>query len=541
MAKDNAKPTTAAHELDKNEIHTIEDVQKPTAASKGKDKAAELISSSARIVVTGEDNSRILRKIDLVILPILLSVYFLQSLDKTTLSYASVFGIIEDANLDPDSDQYSWLGSIVYFSQLVMQPLVAVLLVKLKIGKFMGGMVFFWGVILCGMAGAKSFAGLMATRFLLGAFEAAVAPAFIAVVQMWYKRSEQTNRNAFWYSTLGLVNIFGSLLTYGLGHINSPTLHSYQIIFLFCGLLTIVLSVFVFIYMPDSPMEAKFLEEDEKLIAVERLRMNQMGVASRVWKWDHVFEAFLDPKTWLWFGMLTAVSIPSGGITTFGPLIIQSFGFGKFATILFNMPFGAVQIIATLGGAWLATHFKKKSPVLLLLCIPPIIGIIILMAVGREKDKKGVLLLGYYLTSFYPGISPLIYSWSGQNTGGDTKRKVTTSILFVGASAGNIIGPQLFKPAEKPYYRRGLIGNLALFIALAVMIVLAMCWIKFLNRKHAAQRQRLGKSAKIVDLSMQAAQESTEEGAVNESEEGVGDRAFDDMTDLKNEDFIYLY
>ena len=93
------------------------------------------------------ENKRVLKKIDLVILPILLSVYFLQSLDKTTLSYASVFGLIEDANLDPNSQQYSWLGSIVYIAQLVAQPVVAVLLVKLRMGKFMGVMVFTWGVI----------------------------------------------------------------------------------------------------------------------------------------------------------------------------------------------------------------------------------------------------------------------------------------------------------------------------------------------------------------------------------------------------------
>ena len=60
--------------------------------------------------------------------------------------------------------------------------------------------------------------------------------------------------------------------------------------------------------MPDSPMEAKFLKHEEKLVAIERLRMNQMGVASRVWKWDHVQEAFLDVKTWLWFSMLMAIS-----------------------------------------------------------------------------------------------------------------------------------------------------------------------------------------------------------------------------------------
>jgi hypothetical protein len=320
---------------------------------------------------------------------------------------------------------------------------------------------------------------------------------------MWYKRSEQTNRNAAWYAMLGIVNILGSLLSFGLGHIKSDLLHSYQIIFLFCGLLTAVVSIFVFLFTPDSPMEAKFLKGNDKLIAVERLRMNQMGVASRVWKWDHVLEAFIDPKTWLWFL------------------------FGKFETILFNMPFGAVQIIATIGGAWLATWLKKKSPVLILLCIPPIIGIIVLMVVGREKQHRGVLLFGYYMTSFYPGISPLIYSWSGQNTGGDTKRKVTTSILFVGASAGNIVGPHLFKPSEKPYYRRGLRANLGLFVAIIVFVVLAMVWITILNRKHAAERERLGKSAKVIDLSMETSEQLEGEEAVNASQGGVGDKAFD--------------
>jgi hypothetical protein len=358
---------------------------------------------------------------------------------------------------------------------------------------------------------------------------------------MWYKRSEQTNRNAAWYSMLGIVNILGSLLCYGLGHIDSDLLHSYQIIFLFCGLLTVVVSVFVIIFMPDSPMEAKFLNDHEKLIAVERLRMNQMGVASRVWKWDHVLEAFLDPKTWLWFCMLTAVSIPSGGITTFGPLIIQGFGFNKFQTILFNMPFGVVQIVATLGGAWLATRFKKKSPILILLCIPPVVGIVILMVVGRAPSDRGVLLFGYYMTSFYPGISPLIYSWSGQNTGGDTKRKVTTSILFVGASAGNIVGPHLFKPSEKPHYYRGLRANLALFISIIVFVLLAAAWIKVLNRKHASQREAMGKSAHLVDKSMQNEREGDAEATEDVNVSGVGDKAFDDVTDIKNEDFIYVY
>lgn len=39
----------------------------------------------------------------------------------------------------------------------------------------------------------------------------------------------QTNRNAAWYSMLGVATIFGSLIAYGLGHIDSAVLYSYQV------------------------------------------------------------------------------------------------------------------------------------------------------------------------------------------------------------------------------------------------------------------------------------------------------------------------
>lgn len=38
------------------------------------------------------------------------------------------------------------------------------------------------------MTACENYGGLMATRFLLGSFEASVAPTFIAIVQMWYRR-----------------------------------------------------------------------------------------------------------------------------------------------------------------------------------------------------------------------------------------------------------------------------------------------------------------------------------------------------------------
>jgi hypothetical protein len=148
-------------------------MSKAPKAGEAKDMAAQLLKQADhQVIVTPEDNARVLRRIDWRILPLILFVYCLQSLDKTTLSYASVFGLIQDTNLV--GDQFSWLGSVVYVAQLVFQPLIAWSLVKFPIGKFSATMVFFWGAVLCCMAASTNFAGLMATRLLLGAFEASV-------------------------------------------------------------------------------------------------------------------------------------------------------------------------------------------------------------------------------------------------------------------------------------------------------------------------------------------------------------------------------
>ncbi|EPS27703.1 hypothetical protein PDE_02647 [Penicillium oxalicum 114-2] len=513
-------------------IHADEAGKIPTAihvdhVSK-QDQALQLIEDAGySTTLTPENNKRVLRRIDLRLLPILLSIYFLQQLDKSTLAYASVFGLVEKAHLH--GDMYSWLGSVVYLAQLVAQPLVSYLLVKVPMGKFMAVSVLLWGISLSCMTAANNFAGLLVCRLFLGFFEAGIAPAFIAVTQMWYRRLEQPVRLGSWYAMNGVVNMLGSLITYGLGHIDSPVFEPYQIIFLFFGLITIGVALAVLLFMPDSPTTAKFLNEEDKLVAIERLRMNQQGIESHEWKWDHVKEACLDLKSWLWFALLMAISIPSGGISTFGPLIVKSFGFNPLNTILLNVPFGAVQLIATMGGAWLATHWKMKGPVLTLLCLPPIAGCVMLLRITHDASHRGPLLVGYYLISVYPGITPLIYSWSAANTGGETKKKVTTGILIVGQCVGNVIGPTLYTTEEAPLYHRGLISKLN------------MAYLSILNKKHEKQRVAAGKEAKVVDHSMNKVTTAQTDKADAPVQLATQDNAFKDLTDLANEDFVYVY
>lgn len=147
-------------------------VENSPVEMEAREDPVDILAHDNNVYFTVEEEKRVLRKIDMRVLPLMLGAYFLQQLDKSSLSYTSVFNIQKDAGLH--GRQYSWLGSILYIAQLVMQPLGAYFLVKLPTGKLISTAIFFWGVTMCGMAGCKNFKQLLATRFLLGSFESLI-------------------------------------------------------------------------------------------------------------------------------------------------------------------------------------------------------------------------------------------------------------------------------------------------------------------------------------------------------------------------------
>lgn len=149
-----------------------------------------------------------------------------QILDKTVLGYGSIFGLQKDTGLV--GNQYSLVGSIAPIAMLAWQPISSILIVKVPHRILMPVLVLGWGTAQAAMAGAHNYSGLLAARFFLGLFEGSCLPLFSVITNQWYRRSEQPLRVAAWYGTNGLATIVASALSYGLGHIHSEVLHSWQ-------------------------------------------------------------------------------------------------------------------------------------------------------------------------------------------------------------------------------------------------------------------------------------------------------------------------
>ena len=142
----------------------------------------------------------------------------------------------------------------------------------------------------------------MAIRFFLGLFESAVTPGFALFTTQWYTRKEQGFRTSIWYCFNGFAQIFGGLVAYGIAHgaeTHGFSVAPWKIIFIFTGTLTIVVGITFLVIMPDSPLSTHWLTEHERVLVLERVRINQQGIGNKKWKMYQFKEALLDPMVCL--------------------------------------------------------------------------------------------------------------------------------------------------------------------------------------------------------------------------------------------------
>lgn len=404
----------------------------------------------------------------------------LQYLDKVTLSYAAVYGLRKDLNLV--GQDYSWANSIFYFGYLVGEFPANYLIQKLPIGKFASVNLFIWGVLVMLCATAKNFAGLATLRFLMGFFEAGIPPCWIHITAMFYKGQEQGTRCTAWYFMVGVAAIVGGLLSYGVGHIKSITVSEWQFVFLICGGFTVLWSVVVFLFLPDSPLNAKFLNEREKSIALERLRHNRTGVKSTIFKWSQAFEALRDPQVWFfvfWAGISNLLNI--GG--SFLPLIIEDMGFSGIETTLLTLPVGGVECVAMIVAGGLSWYFTNaRTIIMFLVCIPTLVGTCLLQA--EPQSATWARASGVWLLLCVPASYAIMLSLIASNVAGFSKKITTTLLSFVIYCVGNIVSPQLFIASEAPHYGTGCRAMLVAITICEVMCIMLFCYYRYENKRR---------------------------------------------------------
>jgi len=418
-------------------------------------------------------------------------------------------GIQKAAHLT--SDQYSWLGSIFSLGYLAANFPCALIIQKMPLSKWVVITMTIWGVILATMAAGKNFGGLFAIRLLLGFFEASITPVFVIMTGMWYKHNEQAKRLGLWYSGVGMATIIGSPIAYGMDAPGAKTgvLSAWQLLYVVTGAATVFTAIVFYFVVPDSQLTAKFLTPAERVVAVERIRVNQQGIGNRKFKWYQALEFLKDPKTYLYLLMQFVSNVGFGAEATFGSLLITSLGYTSRHALILQLPAGATTAISVLVACYFADKMNDRT---LWAMISAVFGTIFgAMLYGLEDNKTGSLV-AYYFQKLFTATYILNFSMVAENTAGHTKKVLTNAILLVGSTTGSLSGPQLTK--NDPTYAK---------VKLVMMICPAVCififaTIRALNIMENRRRDRLAAEAGLTHV------ENSE---------------FMDLTDGENPEFRY--
>lgn len=401
------------------------------------------------LFVSPADNARLLRRIDLHLMPLLCIVYGLNYLDKTTLSYASVMGIRKDINLK--GDDYQWLSSMFYFGYLAWEYPTNRLLQRLPLAKYSAFCVVMWGLVLCCMAATKNYGGALAVRFFLGVFESAVTPGFALFTSQWYTTAEQGKRVGIWFSFNGWGQILGGLVAYAIAvgvRVHGSTIDPWKIVFLVTGLLTAFMGTLFLFFMPDNQLNARWLSPLDRRRCVARVKSNQQGIGNRHFKPYQLKEALADPLTWAFAFYACASDIPNGGISNFFSQLIVSFGYTPEQSLLYGTPGGAVEVVALVVCGYLGDRYRNRILISMGGLVISILGMILIVALPLHNN--GGRLAGYYLTQAAPTPFVALLSLISSNVAGYTKKTTVAAVYLISYCAGNIIGSSSLSPLIPP-------------------------------------------------------------------------------------------
>ncbi|KAI0759546.1 MFS general substrate transporter [Trametes elegans] len=423
------------------------------------------IAKQSGLRVTPEQNRRIARKIDIWILPMLCLSQGLSILDKTALNYGNLYGMKKALHLS--GDQFSWFASIFYLGYLVGNYPDSWLLQHFPTGKVLAITTLLWGTVVLTTPACTNFAGTMANRFFLGTLEAIVTPGMTVLTSIWYAQSEVPFRTLIWYSFNGWAGIFGGFVAYGIGHIEHPKIELWKYIFLILGTMSVLFAIVLWFLFPDSPVEARFLTPEEKVLAVKRVAEAKVGVKNKQFKWYQIQHALVDPKTWLLFVASIAAQIPNGIVSNFSTIVIKGMGFTTLQSTLLDAASSGVQIISLLVAGFICMRFKNMRVITMaagnITCI-----IAAACLTYLPSDQKWNRLIAYWFTQFQSVGMSLSLVMISNNVGGFTKKTFTTAVTFIGYCVGNVIGPHFLIDSEAPRYTT---GTKAMFIGYVIKTV----------------------------------------------------------------------
>lgn len=388
---------------------------------------------------------KLVRKLDLYIVPIIMLLYLFSFLDRVNIGNARLYGMEEDLGLH--GNQYQTAVSILFVTYLVAEIPSNLLLKKLRPSRWISAITTSWAIIATLTGITQNYSGLIACRVLLGLVEGGLFPGAAVYLTLFYTKRELALRIGYLFVSAAIAGAIGGLLGYGIGFMDGvANQRGWRWILIIEGLPSFVLGIATWFLLADSPETAFYLSVEEKhLMKIRRDRQaGQTESAQKFHKAD-VYAAFRDWKVYAFcigqFGTDTMLY----GYSTFLPTIIKGLGTWSTAqTQALTIPCYCLGALSYVIVARISDSQQKRGLYTVIFGAISVVGYGILISearMGVHYFACFLVAMGLYVTAGLP------LAWLPSNQPRYGKRTTATGMQLTIGNASGIMAPFVSTPS----------------------------------------------------------------------------------------------
>ncbi|KAK3650371.1 hypothetical protein LTR56_006350 [Elasticomyces elasticus] len=430
---------------------------------------------------TPAEEKKVVRKIDYKICSWVCLMFFALQLDRGNISQALSDNMLDDLGLT--TNEYN-TGQTIFYLCFLFAELPSQLISK-AIGpdNWIPIQMVTWSLVASMQAFLSGRNSFWACRALLGMCEGGFIPDNILYLSYWYTGLELPVRLSFFWGAYQGTSIVSAFMAFGILHMRGINgLAGWRWLFALEGLLTGMIGIVSWFYLPPSPTqtasrfrgkEGWFDEREEKIMVNRVLRDDpskgdmhnrqaiDFGMFWACLKDYHMWPIYLIGVTWL---------VPQVPMSAYLTLVLKSAGYGTFETNLLSIPAYVLFIINLFFWTWLSEKVNDRFLIgtISQIWVLPLLIAFETLGVPRNSWVTWALSVLQY---GQPYVHAILVAVTSRNAGTVRTRTVATALYNMCVQASNIIGTNVYRTEDKPYYFRGnkvLIGlacySFALFI-----------------------------------------------------------------------------
>jgi ACS family tartrate transporter-like MFS transporter len=293
------------------------------------------------------------RKATLHLIPLIALGYGAAYMDRVNISFAALH---MNRDLHFSATVYGLGAGLFFLSYAACEIPSNLLLYRFGARRWLARIMITWGILAMGMLLVRTPLQFYSARFLLGMSEAGFFPGVIFYLMQWFPPELRARTISRFYISLPLSSVFMGLIAGALLNLDGRLgLHGWQWLFLIEGLPAVLLGIVFFLFLPDSPAQANWLTEDERLWIIQHVHK----APSETHQVDSIGRALLDPRVWQ-LGLFMLLMLASSYAYTFiAPDIVQRST--HLSTTLVGFILAGLSLLGALGMLLNAMHSDRTQ------------------------------------------------------------------------------------------------------------------------------------------------------------------------------------